>query len=78
MYYIYIYCHQEAYYTETKFNFCTATELSGLLKIRQNTAIYGYVPRTAEVLCTQHKGSHVLLGEKKKYGLLFVNKINKI
>lgn len=67
----------KTYFTQTIFNFCIATELSGLLKIRQNTAIYGYVPRTAEVLCTQHKGNRLFL-EKKLYGLIFVNKINKI
>lgn len=39
-------------------------ELRGLLKIRQNTAIYGYVPRTAEVLCTQHKGKQLFLWKK--------------
>lgn len=54
----------------------SAAELSGLLKIRQNTAIYGYVPRTAEVLCTQYKGNQLFL-EKKRYGLIFVYKINK-
>lgn len=49
----------------------------GLLKIRQNTAIYGYILRTAEVLCSQlqHKGKQ--RSKIKCMGLIFVNKINK-
>lgn len=38
---------------------CTGSEgasRAGWERIRQNTAIYGYDPRTAEVLCTLHKG----------------------
>lgn len=51
-------------------------ERAGWWRIRQNTAIYGYVNRTAQVLFAEHKDN--FSQGKKMYGLIFVNKINKI
>lgn len=41
---------------ETASDVCSASELRELWKIRQNTAIYGCMSRTAEILHTKHKG----------------------
>lgn len=58
-----IHFKQKTYSAQHVLYFCIDTELSRLVRIRQNTAIYGYVPRTAEVLCTRHKGNQLFPGK---------------
>lgn len=72
----YILRSESMYSTEAASDFCSASELRGLLKIRQNTAIYGCMSRTAEILHTMHKGETD--SQKTQYSLIFSDNTNKI